>query len=292
MSSKDKIVRKVNSIVVNNIIYRIIIFKYCIYNLFRAKNGINTKTRNIDIIVSLTTYPKRLDVVFLTIESLLDQTIKPDKIILWLSRKEIDEDSVPKNLKKLQSRGLTIKFVSANLKPYKKLIYATDTYKDSIIITIDDDTIYPRYFLAKLLNTYKKYPNCIIACRCSFIKKLGDTKLAPYVSWKSAKIKGPSFNLFPTGVGGILYPPNSLNQEVFNSDAFLRLCPSNDDIWFKAMALLNGTKTVMVYTKSMEFPTIPGSQENALWHKNVTEQKNDEQLKNVFDRYKLYKYLE
>lgn len=292
MSSKDKIIRKVNSIVVNNIICRIIIFKYRIYNLFRKKSGINTKVRNIDIIVSLTTYPKRFDVVFLTIESLLNQTIKPDKIILWLSRKEIDEDSVPKKIKKLQNRGLTIKFTSTNLKSYEKLIYAIDTYKNSLIITIDDDTIYPRYFIAELLNTYKKYPNCIIAYRCSFIKKLDDTKLAPYLSWENIKIKGPSFNLFPTGAGGILYPPNSLNQEVFNSDVFLRLCPLGDDIWFKAMALLNGTQTVMVYNKSMEFPTIPGSQENALWYENVTEQKNDEHLKNIFDLYKLYKYLE
>lgn len=292
MSSKDKIIRKVNSIVVNNIICRIIIFKYHIYNLFRKKSGINTKVRNIDIIVSLTTYPKRFDVVFLTIESLLNQTIKPDKIILWLSRKEIDEDSVSKKIKKLQNRGLTIKFTSTNLKSYEKLIYAIDTYKNSLIITIDDDTIYPRYFIAELLNTYKKYPDCIIAYRCSFIKKLDDTKLAPYLSWENIKIKGPSFNLFPTGAGGILYPPNSLNQEVFNSDVFLRLCPLGDDIWFKAMALLNGTQTVMVYNKSMEFPTIPGSQENALWHENVTEQKNDEHLKNIFDLYKLYKYLE
>lgn len=288
MSLKDKIVRKVNSVVVN----RAAIFKYRMYNLFRKKCGINTKVRDIDIIVSLTTYPKRIDNVFLTIESLLNQTVKPDKIILWLSREEIDEDSVPNKIKKLQNRGLSIKFTSTNLKSYGKLIHALDTYENSLIITIDDDAIHPRRFIAGLLNTYKKHPDCIIAYRCSFIKKLDGTKLSPYTSWAHPETGCPSFNLFPTGLGGILYPPNSLNQEVFNSDIFLNFCPLGDDIWFKAMALLNGTRTAMVYNTSVDTPTIPGSQKNALWHKNVTGQKNDEHLKNIFDLYNLYKYLE
>ena len=285
------IVKKINSVVVNIIICRIIIFKYYLYNLFKKKNGINTEKRNINVVVSLTTYPSRLNTVFLTIESLLNQTVKPDKIILWLSKEEIYENQIPKNIKKLQSRGLTIKFTTF-FKSYGKLIPAINAYKNSLIITVDDDTIYPRCFIARLLNTQKKYPNCIVAYRCSFITKLSDNELSPYLSWKNAEMKKPSFNLFPTGCGGILYSPNSLNQEIFNKEVFSKLCPLGDDIWFKAMALLNNTKTVLVYDKSVEFPIIPGSQKNALWHENVTNTKNDEQFKNIFDRYDLYKYLE
>jgi hypothetical protein len=123
------------------------------------------------------------------------------------------------------------------------------------------------------------------------MKKMSINKLAPYLEWKSAKVNKPSFSLFPTGVGGILYPSCSLNNEVFNKEIFLKLAPLGDDIWFKAMALLNNTKTIMVYDESIDFPLIKNSQDNALWHINVAENKNDEQLKNVFDHFELYKYI-
>ena len=49
-------------------------------------------------------------------------------------------------------------------------------------------------------------------------------------------------NIFFTGLGGVLYPPNSLDIRVLNEEKFSMLCPSGDDIWFWGHALLKGTK--------------------------------------------------
>ena len=85
----------------------------------------------------------------------------------------------------------------------------------------------------------------------------------------------PSFNLFPTGVGGVLYPPGSLNRDVVKKELFLELCPLADDIWFKAMGLLNGTKTIMVGDTSKSFLAIKSAQKSSLWRENVGNNKND-----------------
>ena len=188
--------------------------------------------------------------------------------------------------------SLFIKIVNENLRSYNKLVHAIEEFPTSNIITCDDDIIYPKFFIEGLYKKSKEFPNYIIAYRCTWMKKLDSNQLESYIKWEAPKDNKPSFNLFPTGVGGILYPPNSLHNKVLDKELFLKLAPSADDIWFKAMALLNNTKTVMINKQSIEFPMISGSQDEALWHINVRENKNDEQLKNVFDYFKLYDYIE
>jgi len=277
---------------VSGIINKLVVIKYKMFNLLKKSSGINFQPRKQQLIVSLTTYPKRFNIVYLTIESLMNQTIKPDKIILWLSKEELNDEELPRNILKLKLRGLDIRIVDENLRSYKKLVYSLKEFSCCNIITCDDDTIYPKFFVEGLYNKIKISPNNVIAYRCSLIEKLENNKLQPYLSWRSPQTNQPSFSLFPTGVGGILYPPNSLHSTVVKKELFLQLSPSSDDIWFKAMALLNNTKTVMVRKKSIEFPLIPNSQHDALWHTNVVDNKNDEQLKNVFNHFKLYKYIE
>lgn len=52
------------------------------------------------IIVSLTSYPARISTVHLTIDTLLSQTRKADKIILWLAPEQFPnkEDDLPAQL--------------------------------------------------------------------------------------------------------------------------------------------------------------------------------------------------
>lgn len=127
-----------------------------------------------------------------------------------------------------------------------------------------------------------------MAYRCRWVKKNENNQVSPYEDWGYPKKNIPSLNVFPTGVGGILYPPNSLHQEVLNKSVFMSLAPTGDDIWFKAMSLKNNTKVVAIDGKFTEFPSIRGSQDEALWHTNVEMKKNDEQIKKVFDYYNLH----
>ena len=267
----------------------IIFNKYKIYNVVKTKAGVTKHRRQPELIVSLTSYPKRFGSAFLAIESLLNQTLQPDKIILWLAEKEVEQNPLPSNLTKLKSRGLEIRIVKENIASYKKLIFTIDQFPQCLIVTCDDDTIYPKWFLKNLYRSYQQYPDFISAYRCRLMGKINPRQLAPYNDWPFAMDKRACYELFPTGSGGVLYPPGALNKKISHR-IFMQLCPSADDVWFKAMSLLNRTKTVMVKDESTEFleVTIKESQKNALWKANTRENKNDEQIKKVFDYFDLY----
>jgi hypothetical protein len=274
--------------------HKVDVIKLNVRSITNRSIGINmNRNRKKEIIISMTTYPKRFNVVHIAIESLLTQTLKPDLIVLYLAKDELSNGEIPKHLARLKKRGLNITIVNENLRSYKKLIYAIEEFPDAILITVDDDILYPEYFVEKLYERHLQYPKEIIAYRCSIMRRKSDTELLPYLSWKKAAgIVQPSFELFFTGVGGVLYPPNSLHKDVLNKKLFLALAPNADDIWFKAMSLLNGTKVMQVFEDSIEFPIInQKSQESALWKTNNGQQENDIQLKKVFDYFKLYKYI-
>ena len=122
------------------------------------------------------------------------------------------------------------------------------------------------------------------------MKKLHVKKMYPYASWRGPENNQPSFNLFARGVAGVLYPPGCLHDTVLDDELFLRLVPTGDDIWFKAMALMNEAKTVSVYEQNKDFPAIPGYQDRALW--KINEDVIDKQIKTVFDYFKLYGLIE
>ncbi len=275
---------------------RIWVIKYQIYNLFSRQSGLNQCRRRPPLIVSLTSYPPRFDSVFLTIESLLNQNLRPDKIILWLAQEEVAQKPLPLSLTKLKARGLEIRIIKENIKSYKKLIYTLAEFSHCLIVTCDDDFIYPTWFLRDLYRSYQQHPDCISAYRGWVMKwqsNQQDTQqLMPYVQWGNPNQtnKIPSDTLFPTAGAGALYPPNTLNEKVTDR-VFMQLCPFADDIWFKAMSLLNHTKVVMVKDKSIDFPNIniKNSQAQTLWQNNI--HKNDYQLRQVFDYFKLHDYL-
>jgi hypothetical protein len=52
---------------------------------------------------------------------------------------------------------------------------------------------------------------------------------------------GPSLDVMPCGCSGTLYPPRSFHPMVLDR-AFLKLCPTGDDIWYYWMLRKAGTK--------------------------------------------------
>ncbi len=232
------------------------------------KRGVLENEREVPVIVSLTSIPERIDKVHLSIETLMRQSLKPDHIILWLSD-TIDDKDIPENLERLKRRGLQIRFCT-DIRSYTKIIYALMEHPKSVIVTADDDVLYPRHWLKRLHEAYRKEPEYIHCHRAHLIEKDANGKLKGYHewSWCAPGVKGPSFRLFPTGVGGVLYPPGSLHSEVLNKELFLKICPTNDDVWLKAMSLLNGVPCKKVAPYSMRIYNIRGSQKINLWSIN------------------------
>lgn len=241
-----------------------------------------------ELIVSLTTFGRRINDVYLAIESIGLQTMRPSKIVLWLAESEFDQKKLPTSLKKLQNRGLTIDYCK-DIKAYNKLIPTLKRYKDNLIITIDDDVVYNRDLIEVLYKNHLKKPEII---HCGFAKRMQvkNKIIFNYNSWPkdSKETFTPSKLNFSIGVSGVLYFPGCFHKDVLNEDLFMRLTPYNDDIWFKMMSLLNGIEVKSVgnqFSKTSQLIPIEIAQEDSLSMINVVNKKNDEQLRNVFNAY-------
>ena len=244
-----------------------------------------------EIIVSLTTFSSRIDKVYLAIESIMQGTAKPNRIILRLSEEEYKDKPLPRTLKLQQKRGLEIKYCK-DIKSYNKLIPTLSEYPEAAIITIDDDVMYEYDLVERLVNAHIENPKSILACRMHRIVLGPEKKPLSYNDWKYCINDTTRSQLnFPTGVGGVLYPPHCFTNEIFNSDFFLELCPNADDIWFYAMALLNDTPCNWVKTDCPEgYYKIIEIYPNSLCYSNTDKQNcgNDIQFKKVFEKYNLW----
>jgi len=254
------------------------------------------KEINQDIIVSMTCIPSRIHLVEKSIRSILNQSIQPYKIILYLCKDDyfgnnaIKPEKVPKKLYKYSNKGLiSIRWVK-NIGPYTKLIPAIRDFPRKSIVTADDDTIYPKKWLEKLLDKHHQNKNAIICYRGSRMI-LNSGGFERYNSWPEYKNNQDSLLLFFKGKDGVLYPPNSLDLEVFNEKKFKQLSPFADDIWFNAMAIKNDTKKIKVKDSHVDFKLIKGSFQVTLSSLNVDQMKNDIYLNNVFKNYNLFKKL-
>lgn len=252
------------------------------YKALPFRNGINAKDQRCKkIIVSFTSYPRRFGAIPLTLKSILYQSCKPDKIICYLVKDECNE-KLPSSLLELQRYGLDIVYVDENLKPHNKYFYSMQGYPNDIIITIDDDVLYPRNLIKRLYKSYGKYPNCISAARVHRMKIISG-KLCEYNEWdyQYSHDYKPSHWLFATGVGGVLFPPNILPDLTFDSTYIKELCLDADDIWLKFMELINNIKVVYVPKANRVIWCNGKFSLNGLFLLNVKGNQNDKYIESV-----------
>lgn len=244
--------------------------------------GVDIKS---DIVVSLTSFPARIDLVYLTIRSILNQTTKPKKIVLWLGKEYFPsgEATLPNSLLRLKSLGLEIKFRD-DLKAHTKYFYAFQEYSDNLIVTVDDDIIYPIDLLTILLKTHHKNPNCVVANRVRFME-MENNKFKPYRKWKINKVgnHNPSKRICATGVGGVLYKPEFFQSNFFDIEGIEKTGCIGDDIWLKAGQMANNVSVASTRYFLKNFIEIPETQKENLFSKNVFESDNDRQIKEVFE---------
>ena len=220
------------------------------YIRYKADNlgsylGVNELKREPQIIVTLTSYEKRFEDLEIAIYSLLNQSLKPDRIILWLSDRYDSINDLPYSLTRFIKNGLEIRFVK-DIKSYTKVIYTFKEFPDAIIVTADDDVYYSKTWLEKLYYSYVTHPNDIQVHRAHRVV-VENNKIMPYESWtKHVEEESARFDNFLTGVGGVLYPPNCFSKEVLRADIFLKKAPYADDIWLWVMALAHGRKIRVV----------------------------------------------
>ena len=251
--------------------------------------GLNKEKRAKRIVVSLTSYPARFPTLDITIRSLLNQTMRPDKIVLFL-HKDGEYDKVTPNIKALEEFGLEIVPCDVNLRPHNKYFHAMQKYPDDIIITVDDDQYYNERLIENLFESYKRYPGAVSAVRTREIQFDKNGEPLTYKKWRRAKRKrlGPLNSIFALGVGGVLYPPGCMDRNILlDADKIKEICLRNDDVWLKAVQLKKGTKVVVIprYKKFRLNPV--GTQKIALHKSNIGENENDIIVKNIISEFKL-----
>lgn len=258
-------------------------------------------------VASVTTLKSRLHLVDKSIRSMLEQSTPARGVYLYISDK-VSPDEIPGRLRALEKHGLTIRFVD-DVGPHTKLVHALKEHEGIAIITFDDDMLYPSNMAACLLQHAKRFPGCVVANwarrlpfwfgqvqRVRRGKLLTPPRLERNIE-QDAHDPKPSLRTFAYGTSGVLYPPKALHPTVFDFKLMRELTPTEDDVWFKAMSILAGTRTV--HTNLGINPkhfSISGSQATALRHinhgpANSGGAKNAEQLRAVFARFDLYRLI-
>lgn len=257
--------------------------------LHRRHPGLASDSRAMELVITLTVIPQRLPQLHLTIESLLQQSHKADRIVVWLPKDRFDQFDIPPLLARQRTRGVELRYCERHLGPHTKYHYALKAFPDSLVLTVDDDVMYPEHMVADLMAGHRRSPEHIHCHRAHGMRVDLRGRLLPYKRWRRDRANfKPSHCVFPTGVGGVLYFPGCFDSEVLNLDAALTLSPRADDVWLKVMSLRAGTLCEMAPERapfSESFLTIPGSQEHSLKRVNKQPGGNDAALARVLANY-------
>ena len=253
----------------------------------------STRGEGEKIIVSLTSFPARINIVVKTIKTLLTQTLKPDAVILWLAPEQFPngEKDLPQELLDLKQYGLTIDWYK-DIRSYKKIIPTLKKYPNAVVITTDDDIYYAPDTVESLYKSYLEHKNEVHAHRCDWLKVVEeDAKTVPHpspllqgegmtevvqtqkkvIKWEKTRElyldrhRGvASFHNRLTGYGAVLYPPNCFYKDVCDESLIKELIPTHDDVWLWAMVTLNGYKTRLVKGYSESINYVENSQQYGL----------------------------
>ena len=214
-------------------------------------------SENIKVIVSLTSHTKErlANVPYFLFYSILKYQYDYVKIVLTLYKDDVQ--NIPSKLKEMINLGLVELIVAEeNLRCHLKYFYAMKKYRDLPVITIDDDSIYPKEMIPDLLALHEKFQDVIIARSARRIDKR-----KPYINWEETAMGliRISFNknlvnqirtdLNPEGYGGILYPANILKVSDDMIPEIMNF-PRADDIY---LTLIEQRKGIKVLAPSYDY---------------------------------------
>jgi len=262
-----------------NIGFRVceIVFYYFIKVRYYFSRPFNFCDLDSEITVSLTSFPERINDLWMTIDSLMCQSYSPRRVVLYLSRQQFPNgiECLPKKLRRYSAYGLEIQFKEGDLKPHKKYYYAMQDYPDTLLVTVDDDLYYRTDMLKNLIEMHRKYSRAVCA---NTVRKIAFDDLGnimPYCNWEREyeNVDRPSNKLVAIGSGGILYPVKYFtDKRMFDVELIKEKALFADDLWLKGFELVNDIPVVSggYYHPFIE---IYGSQKMSLKSINVNRKK-------------------
>ncbi|ANI82284.2 glycosyltransferase family 2 protein [Kosakonia oryzae] len=192
------------------------------------------------ISVNITTTFSRSSLCSATLWSLINQSVTPDAINLWISHDSYladgGFDKAPEWVAQLNSIKNIIKVrFTSNIGPYRKMIpVLREADIDDIIVYADDDVIYGEHWLAKLYDAYMKCnKKNVVATRVRIKQKnfFGKNK-----SYNLCRIENRNAllnsNFIITGIGGCILSKSNIDEALLNINDYKIIAPKTDDIWF------------------------------------------------------------
>ena len=96
--------------------------------------------RTCDVVVSFTSFPARINEVWQVVECMLRQTVRPMKVILWLSELQFQsKDQIPNKLRQYENELFEIRLVNGDIRSHKKYLYVCREFPNNNVLLIDDD---------------------------------------------------------------------------------------------------------------------------------------------------------
>jgi hypothetical protein len=252
------------------------------------------KSGNPDIVVSLTTFPFRISSLHLVIKSLLKQEMLPGKIFVCLSKEEFPDgfESLPVELKELPPLDVEFAFIPGNIRSHKKYFAALQRFPDKIVITVDDDHIYSKDTISRLMRLHRMFPSSVCANRV-WVVTMENGKFVTCKKWKKlVPEQDEESNMYlALGWAGVLYPPHVYDDTIFDMDTFQRIAPLADDLWLKAVQLKNGIKVAVAKGFFVHPIELSPTQKISLNHLNDEQKKNDMQWRQLDEHFGLMKFF-
>lgn len=184
------------------------------------------------VVISLTTIPSRIGRICRVVNSLIDQTSPADEIVLAIpahSRRERVEYRIPNSL--TSSSAVTI-IRCDDLGPATKLLPTLEREQDpqSLVVAVDDDTVYPPEFIETLVHWHRLYPDHVLGYRGWRVPKSMLWNDAEFVY--GTRIRSPEPADIVTGVWGLAVQPRFFDRGVFDVAAQTPEAFFVDDVWF------------------------------------------------------------
>ena len=234
--------------------------------------------------MSFTSFPARIDKVWLVVECLKRQTYLPEKIILWLSKEQFPKEvCIPHTLWNQIDDLFEIRMVEEDLKSHKKYYYVVQEYPDKYILLVDDDIYYPTNMIEEMWKATFRYPDAIICRYGSLMTYEREKILKKYREWEQLTHPSESKNIFFGSGGGTLIQPRLLYSDLTKKELFMELTPTADDVWLNAMADLAKVKIIKIST-GLFCPILQGT-ESSLYQENIGRGQNDTQIEKLIAYY-------
>ena len=217
------------------------------------------------VYVSVTTIHRRLYGIAETLWSIVNGSIVPDHIYVFISNEHFLLDSgITVDSLISETNGQLVELMrlfpnisiilTDNIGPHRKLLplLSKKWNEDCAIVTIDDHLVYRKSFLESLIKSYEASSrSAVVALRARKMGICSDSPpwvLAPYTRngkglWPESSSGHKDMLLLPTGTGGVLYRPRFFHPIVFDQK-LINITNTGDDLMFRLCTLAMGIPVV------------------------------------------------